>query len=139
LSDKLSHHHRFVRHRLNKHYPAHSFCQCETTGKMAKVGSQRNPGVLPSGTSNLPGLPSLRSVQPRPPRRVSAEQGSQAGWNHVNSLKRTRSPLALNPELLLDGGTTGLLTRHPSAKAGMRRCRRVDVPQWCDPKCKRRL
>gem|GEM_PF-4616282 len=37
-------------------------------GRVAGVGAQRNPGVFPCGTPNYPGLPSLRFVQPRPPR-----------------------------------------------------------------------
>ncbi len=48
---------------------------------MAGVGAQRNPGDLLCGTSNTPGLPSLRFVQPRPPCRygLTKREGDDSG------------------------------------------------------------
>jgi len=59
--------------KRNKHH-ALPEQRCAWSGLLdwvAGVGAQRNPGFLLCGTSNTPGLPSLRFVQPRPPCRRS--------------------------------------------------------------------
>jgi len=52
-------------------------------GRVAGVGAQRNPGVVRCGTSIVPGLPSLRFVQPRPPRRRGHEIREGISAAHV--------------------------------------------------------